>query len=275
MALNDLLVYVNESERTDLRVEAAVALAMDHDAHLTGLGVRMSAETPTYALAAIPPDVLVEVERRETASMATAQKMFESIVKHAGWSDRSSWIEEAGGIVDTVSRNARFADLTIIGQQPAQESMDAYLDLPDDFVLHSGRPVLVIPEIGVSRPIGKRVAVAWNGGREASRAVADAMPILERAEAVEVLSIEPKGMGDLPGADLAQHLARHGVAATVKRSVANNIDASDVLLNFVADESVDLIVMGAYGHSRMREVILGGMTRDILTHMTVPVLMSH
>ena len=275
MALNDLLIYVNESEGTDVRVEAAVALAMDHDAHLTGLGVRMSAETPTYALAAIPPDVLVEVERRETASMAAAQKTFESIVKQAGWSDRSSWVEESGGIVETVSRNARFADLTIIGQQPSRESMDAYLDLPDDFVLHSGRPVLVIPEIGASRPIGKRIVVAWNGGREASRAVADAMPILEGAEAVEVFSIEPKDMGDLPGADLAQHLARHGVATTVRRSVANNSDASDVLWNFVADENVDLIVMCAYGHSRMREVILGGMTRDILTHMTVPVFMSH
>lgn len=275
MALNDLLVHVNESKSADSRIEAAVALAMDHDAHVTGLGVRMSVETPTYALAAIPPDVLVEVERRETTSMAAARAVFESIVKHAGWSERSSWVEDAGGIVDTVSRNARFADLTVIGQQPSRESMDAYIDLPDDFVLHSGRPVLVIPEIGVSRPIGKRVVVAWNGGREAARAVADAMPILERAEAVEVFSIEPKDMEDMPGSDMARHLARHGVTATAKRSVAHNIDASDVLLNFVADENMDLIVMGAYGHSRMREVILGGMTRDILTRMTVPVLMSH
>lgn len=275
MSLRDILVYVNETENARLRIEAAVALAMDHDAHLTGIGVRMPVDTPTYALAAIPADVLADVEKRETVALAGAKVVFDSYVKHAGWSERSSWVEDTGGVVDTVSQNARFADLTVVGQQPALELRDSYIDLPDEFVLHSGRPVLVIPEIGVTRPIGKRVVVAWNGSREAARAVADAMPILERAEAVDILSIEIKDVGELQGLDVAHHLARHGVKASVKRSVANNIEASDVLLNFVADESMDLIVMGAYGHSRMREVILGGMTRDVLTHMTVPVLMSH
>ena len=271
MALNDLLVHVTNSKNARARIEASVALAMRHDAHLTGIGVRMSSKTPVYALAAIPRDVLVEIEAREVEEMSTSKALFESITGQAGWLERSSWVEEAGETVDIISRNARLSDVTIIGQQ----ANGALTDLPDDFVLQSGRPVLVIPEFGTPHPIGERVVVAWNGGREAARAVADAMPILEKSKSVTILSIEPREMGDLPGSGLAQHLARHGVDAIANRSVADNINASDVLLNFVADESADLIVMGAYGHSRLREVILGGVTRHLLTHMTIPVFMSH
>ena len=274
MALNDLLVHVTDSKFARARIEASVALAMRHDAHLTGIGVRMASNPPVYALAAIPADILAEIEAREKESMGVAKALFESIVGQAGWLERSSWTDEVGGVVETISRNARLSDLTIIGQQSGgMENSNS--DLPDDFVLQSGRPVLVIPEFGAPQPIGERIVVAWNGGREAARAVADAMPILVKSKSVTILSIEPRDNGETPGAGLAQHLARHGVAATAKRSVADNIDASEVLLNFLTDESADLLVMGAYGHSRLREVILGGMTRHLLTHMTIPVFMSH
>jgi nucleotide-binding universal stress UspA family protein len=271
MALNDLLVHVTNSKNARARIEASVALAMRHEANLTGIGVRMTSKTPVYALAAIPADILRDIEAQENESMAAAKTLFESVVGQAGWLERSSWIDEAGDTADVISRNARLSDITIVGQQ----ADGAHNDLPDDFVLQSGRPGLVIPKFGAPHPIGERIVVAWNGGREAARAIADAMPILEKSKSVIILSVEPRDMGELPGSGLAQHLARHGVDATAKQSVADNSDASDVLLNFVADESADLIVMGAYGHSRLREVILGGMTRDLLTHMTIPVFMSH
>jgi nucleotide-binding universal stress UspA family protein len=271
MALNDLLVHVTNSKNARARIEASVALAMRHDAHLTGISVRMASKTPVYALAAIPQDVLAEIDAQEDEMMAASKALFESVAEQAGWLERSNWVDEAGVTADVISRSARLSDVTIIGQQ----ADSAHYDLPDDFVLQSGRPVLVIPKFGAPHPIGERVVVAWNGGREAARAIADAMPILEKSKSVTILSVEPREMGELPGSGLAQHLARHGVDAIAKQSVANDINASDVLLNFVSDESADLIVMGAYGHSRLREVILGGMTRHLLTHMTIPVFMSH
>jgi nucleotide-binding universal stress UspA family protein len=133
----------------------------------------------------------------------------------------------------------------------------------------------VIPYIGAPQNLGKKILVAWNASREASRAVADAMPMLEAADSVEVFAVEPNGMGDAPGADIAAHLARHGINATANKTTGLDIDVGDVLLNQAADSGADLIVMGGYGHSRMRELVLGGATRHILEHMTVPVLLSH
>nr|AAC33476.2 unknown [Azospirillum brasilense] len=125
----------------------------------------------------------------------------------------------------------------------------------------------------------RRVLVAWNGSREAARAVADAMPILTAAKRVVVMAVNPKagpaGIGDEPGADIAKHLSRHGCRVEATHIVTDQIDPGDTLLNTVADESCDLLVMGAYARSRVREQVLGGMTRYMLEHMTVPVLMSH
>jgi nucleotide-binding universal stress UspA family protein len=174
-----------------------------------------------------------------------------------------------------VALHARYADLTVIAQSAPPNIPNGEAGLAHDLVLQAGRPVLVIPFAGAQRPVGERVVIAWNGSREAARAVGDAMPILERAASVDVLSVQPEGIGDLPGADITHHLARHGIKATAKRSVANLIEAGDVLLNFVADTGADLIVMGAYGHSRMREIVLGGVTREVLDHLTVPALLSH
>jgi len=140
-----------------------------------------------------------------------------------------------------------------------------------------GRPVLIVPRYGTFETVGERVLVAWNGSREATRAVHDALPLLKLASSVTVLSIDPEhDTGDrIPGADIALHLARHGVAAEGMSTVGLDISVGDLLLSRAADLGADLIVMGAYGHSRVRELVLGGATRHILQHMTVPVLMSH
>ena len=148
-------------------------------------------------------------------------------------------------------------------------------------VLASGRPVLVVPYVGTYPRVGDRVMIAWDASREAARAVADALPLLQAAQQVITLSANPDSggrsdrHGDLPGADIARHLARHGVRVEAQRLSAKEISIADMLLNRIADEGIDLLVMGAYGHARVREIWLGGVTRRLMQHMTVPVFISH
>jgi nucleotide-binding universal stress UspA family protein len=141
------------------------------------------------------------------------------------------------------------------------------------------RTTLVVPLIGVRSKPGKSVMLCWNASRESARAAAEALPFLVAADKVVVLIIDPKtsaaGHGAEPGADVASWLARHGVNVTVQRDVAADADVGSVILSRAADHDIDLIVMGIYGHSRLREVILGGASRTLLSSMTVPVLMAH
>ena len=275
MSLKNILVHVTDSEQARKRVDAALQLAMKHDGHLTGLGVHHEHEIPGYAVAELNGELLREISQREEARLVAAQDIFEKAAAKAGWSGRSDWLSDRGRIIDSVALHARYADLTLIGQQTPPGGAFGEDTFTDELVLGSGRPVMVIPHIGVDKPIGDHIVVAWNASQEAARSVGDAMPLLEKSRKVDVMSIKPEGIGDLPGADIALHLARHGVEAEAKRSVANDIDTGDVLLNYVADSGADLVVMGAYGHSRLRELVLGGVTRHILDHMTVPVMLSH
>jgi nucleotide-binding universal stress UspA family protein len=275
MALKSILVHVTNSDEASARIEAALVLAAEHDAHLTGLGVRPVPYVPPYVTARIPTEVLRDAEARQAAEFSAAHERFETASVRAGWSERCNWIGGKEMPSDVVGLHARYADLTIVGQQPLTGADNPEESFADLLVMRSGRPVLLFPHIGANKALGRHVVVAWNASREATRAVGDAMPILEKLDTVDILSIDPEGIGDLPGSDIAQHLARHGINVNAKQSTANQIDPGDVLLNHVADTGADLIVMGAYGHSRFREMIMGGVTRHILEHMTVPVLMSH
>src|SRR5262249_16615355 len=152
-------------------------------------------------------------------------------------------------------------------------------DLPERLILGAGRPVLVVPYAGRFERIGERVLLAWNASREATRAANDALALLERATKVTVLSVNPRrgptGHRDIPGADIALHLARHGVRCEASSITTDEVGLDDMLLSQAADSDADLIVMGGYGHSRLGELVLGGATRHILRQITVPVLMSH
>ncbi|MBM3518925.1 MAG: universal stress protein [Alphaproteobacteria bacterium] len=175
-----------------------------------------------------------------------------------------------------VSLHARYADLVLVGQSGGEgETIDVGPALAEDVVMTCGRPVLTLPFAGHFPSIGKRPLVAWNGTREATRAVHDAMTILAKADLVTVLSVTEPNPDHLPGAEICTHLARHGVKAESRHSVAGELGVGDVLLNAVADYGADLLVMGAYGHSRLRELVLGGPSRHLLNVMTCPVLMSH
>lgn len=275
MALKNILVHVTDTAQSQHRVDAALDLAMRHDAHLTGIDIEPTINMPAYLAPEIPTDVLREIQTQHAARAAKAHVNFEAAAQRAGWIDRSSLVTEHGDRIDMLSLHARYADLTVVGQTPPPNTPNGEMTLAHDLVLESGRPVLVIPYFGAKAPIGNNIVVAWNGSREAARAVGDAMSILERADTVCVLSIQPADSGDASGADITHHLVRHGIRATAKQAVASNVDTGDVLLNFIADSGADLLVMGAYGHSRMREIVLGGVTRHVLQHAAVPVLLSH
>lgn len=278
MALKDLLVYVDDSKANPARIDAAVRLAVEHEAHLTGLYVAPDQSAMTlYTEAHIPGEIL-EAQRQAAVERAgEARTVFEAATGKAGLF--SEWRFVEGDFIRTLSLHARYTDLLIIGQSDPSDDMSVTRGAVEQVLLDVGRPVLVIPYIGAPKVLGERVLVAWNASREAMRAIHDAMPILERAKAVRVLSINPprgpSGEGEAPGADISHHLARHNVKAEAVHVEAEDIAAGEVLLSRAADQQADLIVMGAYGHSRYRELILGGATRSLLEAMTIPVLMSH
>jgi nucleotide-binding universal stress UspA family protein len=276
MAFKDLLVHVDGSKVSTVRVDAAIRLAQAHDAHLTGLYVLPRFEIPVYAEVQVPDEILAAQREAALARAAEAEKVFRVATDKAGWSSEWRFVEDR--LAPTLALHARYVDLVIVGQRGDTDPSSMSNGVAEHVVLQSGRPTLVVPYIGAPDSIGKHVLVAWDGSREAGRAVHEAMPFLEQAQAVTVLAINPPEHADenrIPSADICQHLARHGVNAEAAHIEAHDITVGDMLLSRAADRGADLIVMGAYGHSRFREFVLGGATRNLLEHMTVPVLMAH
>lgn len=278
MSLKDIMVLVDSSRHAAARLDVAIQLANDHDAHLTGLFVRMVPHVPQFVMSQLGPEVQKVQRQYADEAAATAKKLFEEKVRAGGV--RSEWRDVEGSLVESVCLHAKYTDLIVIGQRDtSQEAMEGEEQLVDQVVLDAGRPVLVVPYAGHFRTVGRKIMVAWNASREATRAVNDSLPLLQKAREVEIMAINPRGgragHGDVPGADIALHLARHDVKANAEHIFSDDIDPGSMLLSRAADEGIDLIVMGAYGRSRLRELVLGGATRHLLRHMTVPVLMSH
>ena len=250
---------------------------MRFDAHLTGVYVDPGLALPTLIDVPVSPNLIEELENEHRDRRDRAEQQFRKTVDRT--EVKSEWRVAEGELGNTLSRHARYVDLAVIGQEGAEDQKMVIGGLPDTVALTCGRPVLVVPYIGARTTPGKHVIVAWNGSREAARAVNDALPILRGADKVDVMGANPEHGeledADLPGADLCLHLARHGVKAEAETLVTSELEIGDLLLSRVADRGADLVVMGAYGHARWREVVLGGVTRQLLAQMTVPVLMSH
>lgn len=279
MAFKTILVYCDTAPTNDKRVEAAAELARSAGAHLIGLFLRSNVVLPAYLEAGISPDLITLQEQRGKELAAKAKASFEAICNRVGVS--SEWRDAQGDVYELASMNARYADVVVMGQFDSKlADPDVVPDLPETVALRAGRPVLILPYIGFKGPLmGGHVMVAWNAGREATRAVNDALPFLQAAKAVTVLAVNPKagarGHGEDPGADIALFLARHNVKVTSSFTVSDDADPGDVILSRMADLDINLLVMGAYGHSRLREMVIGGVTKKILSSMTAPVLMSH
>lgn len=278
MPYKNLLVHLDDSDAGQGRVAAAIALAQAHEAHLTGLYVGIEPALPGTIGSEVPPEFLRGLEAKVEQQVEAAKERFTRQAEREGLTaDCRTAVASYMRVPGTVALHARYADLAIVGQPETEGAAFENPNVAEGVVMAAGRPILIIPYIGAGEAIGRRVLVAWDGGREATRAVNDALPLLERAHAVTVLTINPsKGRhGERPGADLGLHLARHGIRVDVAHIEARDLSVGDALLSRAADDGADLLVMGAYGHSRMREWVLGGATRQILGEMTVPVFMSH
>ncbi len=278
MSIKTILLHVNDERRVAGLIDAAAHVATRYESHLTGLYVMPP--VPTLGATSLGASLIKSGLAQFRAEAKRVQMAFEDACK--GRPFVAEWrLADARhqGVAETVMEHGRAADLIIAGQRDKSFDFTHLLDVPERLAIESGRPVLIVPWAGRFASFGKRVTVAWNGRREAARAVFDALPLLKAADNVRIIWVNPQKdqvkAGDLPTAEIASTLARHGVRCEAASTVASDIRVGDALLSGLTDDGSDLLVMGAYGHSRLREFVFGGATRHILDHMTVPVLMSH
>jgi len=279
MAFRDILLLTDDHSACERRTAAAIDLALRSGAHLVGLRLLSMPSVPGFVAAQMPAAVREAQQTIDRAAAAQARQRFEEAARRAGLS--YEWRDvpvESGHGAEPISLQARYADLLIVGQSDDEATAEERA-LVETLLVACGRPVLVIPSIGAPPGFGRKPIVAWDARREAARAVNDALPLLIAADEVEVVTVNARagrgGHGAEPGADIARHLARHGVKVKLAQLSSGPLSVGDLLLNRVADQGVDLIVMGAYAHSRLRDLVLGGVTKHMLKHMTVPILTAH
>jgi len=277
MSYKTILVHLNDMRRAEAMLEPVIQLATRYNSHLKGLHVdAIMAEPPlafTYATSGLGPAAAEERTNGE-AIAAIFARMTATGACVAEWQRLKV---PQGDLVSLVLEHGRTADLIVAGQVNPDWDLSPVFDFPERLALESGRPVLVIPYVGRYPRIGRNVVIAWKAGRETTRAVFDALPLLKGAENVHVLEVVGRADEKSLGADtsIAASLARHGIKPTIRTSIAPDISVGDEILSRLSDLDADLLVMGAYGHSRMRELVFGGVTRHIARHMTVPTLLSH
>lgn len=275
--IKDLIVNLTTGEGRDVAGPYAISIAETFGAHVTGIAFSFEPVIPPTIMGGIPASFIDSQRAENEQAAAAAIAKFDAAAKRAGVSFETRAVTAGlASAADRFGAMVRRFDLAVIGQADPDKSAPEEL-IVEGALFGSGRPVVVVPYIQKSGVRLDRVIIAWDASRNAARAVADAMPFLRKAKAIEVVIVaseRPKS-DEVPGADIGHHLARHGLKVEVKRIVAAGTGVADTLLSHAADTSADFIVMGGYGHSRLREFILGGATRGILSSMTVPALMSH
>ena len=279
MSYKTILVHVDRSKHAADRIRIAAEIAIAENAHLVGSAMngisRFLFQDSEFDVSR--PVIASQIALlNNQANEALAQ--FDAIAAQMGvlsYEKRLVDDEPETGI----ALQARYADLVVVSQPDSDEpGFSMQSDFPEYVMLNSARPVLIVPFAGIFQQIGKNILVAWDGSQEATRAVTNAIPLLRRAAVVNVVVFNPHARPDVhgaqPGADIALYLARQGIKVEVSREITD-IDIGNAILSRTADLNSDLIVMGGYGHTRFREVLLGGVTMTMLQSMTVPVLMSH
>lgn len=296
MALKDILVGVDPSTAGDGRLKLALNLVRAHKAHITACYImRAEHAAPSPIIPGVPVNpgagILIAPEggptlgdtvptsispaSREAERAEQVEELFRTELRAHGLG--GEWHLLSPGETAVFIDLAKSFDLTILGQLSPEIRSTGFR--PDEIVIATGRPVLVVPYAGAFDTVGRRALVAWDGTREAARAANDALPLLENAEAVTVMFVGARETAleeHHPSIErIVHHLQRHGIAARAEETLQGDLRISDVLLSRAADLAVDLLVAGAYHHSQLREALVGGVSRDLLDHMTVPVLMSH
>ncbi len=275
--IKDLVVNLTVGNGPDAAAQFAISIAARFEAHIAGIAL---AYDPVITPTVLDGLSATWVDAQRAESRAAAQEAvdrFEAAAKREGLAAEHRIVEANLGVAATLfGRIARCFDLAVVGQTDPERT------LPDDLLIEavlfeSGRPAVVVPYIQREGLKLSYVLVCWDGSHNAARAIADSLPFLIRAKKVQIVTVASREgeVHELPGTDLGEHLVRHGLNVEVKRLVAANVDISNVILSYAADCGADFMVMGGYGHSRLREFVLGGATRGILQSMTVPVLMAH
>ena len=280
MTCKTILVSLNDVNRIEAILGVALTVAARNQAHVIGL---FSIPTmPVYPVpgAYVMPELIENHEKIFKERAASARQAFERLVTANGVSGEFRQIQgNTNAMATDLIAHGHQADLVVIGQVNPDADSGIELDFADSVIIETGRPVLVVPYAGEFASVGERAVAGWNATREAARAIFDAIPVLKPSAAVRLVWVDAHAdkarAGDLPGSEMAATLARHGLDVTTDGLPAGDLHAEDALLNCASDRDADLIVVGAYGHSRLREFALGGVTRGLLHHMTVPVLMSH
>jgi len=284
MTIKTILVLLETEAQSEALTKSAIVAAKTFPAHLIGLHVVPDA----FISSAVPPEVVGELmEAQRQANQAAAKRItgiFNRIAEASGagfeWRTVEAHLETTASIVMRIGRSA---DLIVLGQPDKTINLIEGIAASEEIMLGIGRPVLMAPGKAAAATLGKRVLLAWNGSREAARATFDALPFLQMAEDVRIFAAG-KAAGTLwgslaedtaPTADLAQALARHGVRCTVANVTASGGEVADKLMAEATQHRSDLIVMGGYGHWRVREIVFGGATRGVLEHASIPVFMSH
>jgi nucleotide-binding universal stress UspA family protein len=275
--VKDIIVNLSVTKEGSVVGKYAISVAAALQAHLTGVAFVYDPIVPISGAGYIPAEV-IETQRDDNETAASAAiKDFDTATNQAGISAESLTLDGSlAGAGDQFARMARRFDLAIVGQaQPDVSSVEQIIG--ETTLFESGRPVIMVPYIQRTPFKTDNVMICWDGSRTAARAIADAMPIIGKTARVEIVIVanERGKQNEIEGADIGQHLARHGLKVDVHRISGGNIDVGDALLSHAADSGADLMVMGGYGHSRLREFVLGGVTRSIFESMTVPVLLSH
>jgi nucleotide-binding universal stress UspA family protein len=275
--IKDIVVNLQPGEDGSPAGDYAVSLASMFDAHIAGVAFVYDAIIPVTGAGYVPQEV-IDVQRRDNEAAAKAAvRRFNAAVTRTGASAEPLLLDsELGDAGRRFSRLARYFDLAIIGQ-PKPEVSQVEALIAESTLFEAGRPVIMVPYVQKAPIKLDQVMVCWDGGAPAARAVGDAMPLLKRARNIEIVIVasDRAKPTEIDGADIGRHLARHGLKVAVERIPGGDIDVGEALLSRAADFDADFMVMGGYGHSRLREFVLGGATRSILRSMTVPVLMSH
>ena len=274
--IKDIIVNLNVGAKANSASDYAISLAAALNAHLTGIVFLYGPIVPVSRAGYVPPELEV-IERHNEAAVEAARESFTAASTRTGVKAElltvSASLVSAG---DQFGQIARRFDLAVVGQAEPETRM-VEENIIEAVLFDSGGPVIIVPYIQRAPLKLDHIMVCWDGSRAAARAIRDAIPFLRRAGRIEVVNVtnERRKQDQIECADLGAHLARHGLNVVIKRMPLGDVDVAAVLLSHAADEDVDFIVMGGYGHSRLREFVLGGVTHSMLRTMTAPVLMSH
>lgn len=273
------LFTVTGSDQPTDAVARAIDLSRENGCHLAVLVIGIALPASATAYGAVPAETWSEEREKGRAAATEKATAIEALVREADIAaDVATYYCDEGQIADIVGMRARYTDLGLVLPSPDQDKRLTNKTL-EGFVYHSSRPFLFVPDNTAASLKPKRVLIGWNSTREAARAVYDAMDMLGAADAVHVAIVDPVAgefdQGEEPGSDIAAYLARHGVKVTVDVLASGGRSAADALIQHATDMNAEVIVAGAYGHSRLREFLFGGATRDLLANEGFPVLMAH